>query len=192
MLTLPDAILSALQPFSTLFRRRTWTKAQILLIGAILSPRKRTVSSALRVMGLSDQAGFAKYHHVLSRAVWSPLKLSRVPLILLIEHLAGEDEPLVFGIDETLERRWGSRISAKGVFRDCGSLHRDSPGQGKWTALGQPDVADPHPLCQSHMGASRSDRSGAGAELPSEDWATAQEDHRLGTTDDLPVAPLAA
>ena len=119
MLTLPDTIISALQPFSTLFRHSTWMKAQLLLVGAILSPRKRTVTSALRAVGLSDEAGFAKYHHVLSRAVWSPLQLSRVLLLLLIRHLAKEDEPLVFGIDETLERRWGSRISAKGIFRDA-------------------------------------------------------------------------
>ena len=62
MLTLPDAIISALQPFSTLFRDRTWSKAQLLLVGAILASRKRPVTSALRVMGLSDDAGFAKYH----------------------------------------------------------------------------------------------------------------------------------
>ena len=119
MLTLPDAIISLLQPFSTLFRQRTWSKAQLLLIGAILAPRKRTVTSALRVLGLSDDAGFAKYHQVLNRAVWSPLQMSRVLLVLLIEHLAQGDEPLVFGIDETLERRRGSRISARGVFRDA-------------------------------------------------------------------------
>jgi len=118
MLTPPAAIISVLQPFSTLFRQRTWSKAQILLVGAILATRGRTVTSALRVMGLSDDAGFAKYHHVLNRAVWSPLQLSRVLLMLLIEHLADDDEPLVFGIDETLERRSGSRISAKGMFRD--------------------------------------------------------------------------
>ena len=116
---LPDAIISNLQPFSSMFRQRTWAKAQLLLVGAILAPRKRTVTSALRVMGLSDDAGFAKYHHVLNRAVWSPLQLSRVLLMLLIEHLAQDDEPLVFGIDETLERRRGSRINAKGVFRDA-------------------------------------------------------------------------
>ena len=119
MLTLPDAIISVLRPFSTLFRDRTWSKAQLLLVGAILAPRKRTVTSALRVMGLSDDAGFAKYHQVLNRAVWSPLQMSRVLLMLLVEHLAQDGEPLVFGIDETLERRRGSRISAKGVFRDA-------------------------------------------------------------------------
>ena len=88
MLTLPDAIISVLRPFSTLFRDRTWSKAQLLLVGAILAPRRRTVTSALRVMGLSDDAGFAKYHQVLNRAVWSPLQMSRVLLMLLIEHLA--------------------------------------------------------------------------------------------------------
>ncbi len=119
MLTLPDAIISVLQPFSTLFRQRTWAKAQLLLVGAVLAPHRRTITSALRVMGLSDDAGFAKYHHVLNRAVWHPLQLSRVLLMLLIEHLAREGEPLVFGIDETLERRRGSRISAKGIFRDA-------------------------------------------------------------------------
>ena len=106
-LTLPDTIVSALEPFSTLFRHSTWMKAQRLLVGAILSPRKRTVTSALRAVGLSDEAGFAKYHHVLSRAVWSPLQLNRVLLLLLIRHLAKEDEPLVFGTDETLVKGGG-------------------------------------------------------------------------------------
>ena len=119
MLTPPSAIVPILQPFSTLFQQRTWLKAQILLVGAILSPRKRTVTSALRVMGLSDDSGFAKYHHVLNRAVFSPLQLSRVLLLLLVSHLAQDDEPLVFGIDETIERRWGRRIKARAIYRDA-------------------------------------------------------------------------
>ena len=119
MLTPPSAIVPILQPFSTLFQQRTWLKAQILLVGAILSPRKRTITSALRVMGLSDEKGFAKYHHVLNRAVFSPLQLSRVLLLLLVSHLAQDDEPLVFGIDETIERRWGRRIKARAIYRDA-------------------------------------------------------------------------
>ena len=138
MLTLPDAIISALQPFSSMFRQRTWAKAQLLLVGAILAPRRRTITSALRVMGLSDDAGFAKYHHVLNRAVWSSLQMSRVLLMLLIEHLAQDDEPLVFGIDETLERRRGSRISAKGVFRDAvrsSESHLVRASRLRWVSL---------------------------------------------------------
>lgn len=119
MLTLPDAIIPILQPFSTLFQHRTWMKSQVLLVGAILSPGKRTVTSALRVMGLSDDRSFARYHHVLSRAAWSPLQLGRVLLCLLIRNLDQGDGPLVFGIDETLERRRGKKIKAKGIYRDA-------------------------------------------------------------------------
>ena len=115
---LPDSIVPILQPFSTLFQQRTWTKAQVLLVGAILAPRKRTITSALRVMGLSDDDSFAKYHHVLNRATWSSLRLSRVLLLLLIQRFDHGDGPLVFGIDETIERRRGRRIEAKGVYRD--------------------------------------------------------------------------
>ena len=70
-------------------------------------------------MGLGDDSGFAKYHHVLNRAVFSPLQLSRVLLLLVVQHLAQGDEPLVFGIDETIERRWGSLIKARGIYRDA-------------------------------------------------------------------------
>ena len=119
MLTLPDAILPVLIPFATLFRSPTWQKAQVLLVGAILSPGRRTVASALRVMGLSGDRNYARYHHVLNRAAWSPLQVSRVLLRLLIQHLDQGDGPLVFGIDETLERRRGPQISALGVYRDA-------------------------------------------------------------------------
>ena len=119
MLILPAPFINLLQPFAPLFHTRTWHKAQVLLIGAILTPRKRTVTSALRVMGLAEDTNFSQYHHVLNRAVWSPLKLSHVLLHLLLQHLGGTDGPLVFGIDETLERRWGRRISARGIYRDA-------------------------------------------------------------------------
>ncbi len=119
MLTLPEAIISILAPFAMLFQSRTWTKAQLLLVGAVLSPGKRTVTSALRVMGLSGDGNFARYHHVLNRASWSPLKLSRVLLHLLLGQLDAGTAPLVFGIDETIERRRGKRIAAKGIYRDA-------------------------------------------------------------------------
>ena len=119
MLTLPEAIIPIPQPFSTLFQQRTWVKAQVLLVGDVLAPRKRTVTSALGVMGLSDDDGFAKYHHVLNRATWSSLRLSRILLLLLIQRFDHGDGPLVFGIDETIERRRGSRIRAKGIYRDA-------------------------------------------------------------------------
>ena len=119
MLTLPDTILPVLDPFASLFRDPTWRKAQILLVGVILATGQRTVASALRVMGLSGDRNYARYHHVLNRAVWSPLEMLRILLGLLVRHLDRGEGPLIFGIDETLERRRGPQISALGIYRDA-------------------------------------------------------------------------
>ena len=119
MLTPPDAIVAVLLPFATLFQNRTWLKVQVLLVGTILTPGRRTVAAALRVMGLSGDRNHARYHHVLNRAAWSPLQVSQVLLKLLLQHRDRGDRPLVFGIDETLERRQGPQISALGIYRDA-------------------------------------------------------------------------
>ena len=118
MPTLPAVIVTLLLPFERLFDPRTWRKAQLLAMGAILSPGKRTVSSALNILGIGQHGDFAVYHHVLNRAQWSPLQLSRALLLLVAGRLGSSTEPLVFGIDETVERRWGRKIAAKGRYRD--------------------------------------------------------------------------
>ena len=118
MPTLPAVMVTLLLPFEHLFDPRTWRKAQLLAMGAILSPGKRTVSSALNILGIGQHGDFAVYHHVLNRARWSPLQLSRALLLLLAGRLGSSTEPLVFGIDETVERRWGRKIAAKGRYRD--------------------------------------------------------------------------
>jgi len=89
----------------------------VLVAGAILAPGKRTVASALRAMGLDQQKRFHRYHRVLSRARWSSREVARVMLSLLVEAFVPEGSPLVVGIDETLERRYGRKISARGVYR---------------------------------------------------------------------------
>lgn len=120
MLNLPPIIINLLNPFAPVFYgATTWEKAKTLVVGAILAPRKRTVSSLLRVMGLMEDSHFAGYHQVLNRAVWSSLAISERLLRLLLVHLDQGDEPLVFGIDETIERRWGQKIAARGIYRDA-------------------------------------------------------------------------
>ena len=118
MRTLPATMIRLLVPFAPLFSRRVWQNAQVLLMGAILAPGRRTVSSALRAMGLGQHKRFHRYHRVLSHASWSSVKASRVLLGLLVEMFVPEGAPLIVGIDETLERRWGRKIAAKGVYRD--------------------------------------------------------------------------
>jgi hypothetical protein len=105
--------------FAPIFpRKTTWQKVEIMVVGAILATGKRTVSAVLRVMGLSQERHYARYHHVLSRAVWSSWAASAILLRLLVTTFVPTNEPLVFGIDETIERRRGEKIAAKGIYRD--------------------------------------------------------------------------
>ena len=138
MLTLPDAIVPILAPFTMLFTNPTWQKAQLLMVGAILAMGQRTVAAALRVMGRRDQRDYARYHEVLNRAVWSPREAARILLMLLLRHLDRGDGPLVFGIDETLERRRGAKIRARGIYRDAvrSSRHQLVKSSGlRWISL---------------------------------------------------------
>ena len=95
MPSLSPAILSIIAPFAILFSQPAWKNALTLFIGAILCKGKRTVCAALRVMGLSHETSFAKYHHVLNRVEWSLLSASKI-LLNLIVRMVGEGKPLVF------------------------------------------------------------------------------------------------
>ncbi len=118
MLTLPPAMVGALAPFAPLFSARVWRHTHVLLAGALLAPAQRTVTAALRVVGLAQRRQFHRYQRVRSRDRWSSLALGRVLLRLLVATFA-PDGPLLVGIDETIERRRGKRIAAKGSYRDA-------------------------------------------------------------------------
>lgn len=118
MFPLPASIGSVLQPFASLFTRPTWIHMQVLLAGTLLAQGPRTVTAALRAMGLSAEQRFERYHRVLNRARWSSRQGARILLGLLIEMLP-PSWPIVVAVDETLERRKGARIWAKGMYRDA-------------------------------------------------------------------------
>jgi len=108
MLNLPKQIIDVLRYFEEAFSERVWEWAKVLLIGAILTPGERTVTAALRVMGLQDEKQFQNYHRVLNRAKWSSRALSCILLHLLVKLFVPADAPIVVGIDETIERRRGA------------------------------------------------------------------------------------
>jgi DDE superfamily endonuclease len=116
---LPEVIIQVLAAFAPLFSERVWGHAQVLLLGAILTPGPRTVTATLRVMGLAMERHFTNYHRVLNRATWSALRGSQNLLGLLITFLVPLGATIVFGADDTVERRSGRRIRAKGCYRDA-------------------------------------------------------------------------
>jgi hypothetical protein len=117
MLTLPEKYGTLIAAFVPVFTKRLWSRVQVLVIGSILAPGQRTVASVLRIMGLDGDVHFQNYHRVLNRAVWSSLAVSQMLLGLLISAFAAAG-PIVMGLDDTIERRRGAKISAKGIYRD--------------------------------------------------------------------------
>src|SRR3954470_13688883 len=84
----PAVLDGWMRPFQGQFTVAVWRHALVLVCGALLAPGRRTVAAALRVMGLGEVAAF-------------------VP-----------DGPVVIGVDDSIERRWGARIAARGIYRD--------------------------------------------------------------------------
>ena len=114
---LPVRLAPVILAFAPLFSQRVWPQARMLLLGAILAPGQRTVTSCLRILGLSQERRFVNYHRVLNRARWHGRKASRLLLTLLVDRFLPTG-PIVLGIDDTIERRRGKRIQAKGIYRD--------------------------------------------------------------------------
>lgn len=118
MLTLPDSIIAIIATFAPLFSTPVFRHVQILVAGAILTPGRHTVANALRMMGLAHTRRFQNFHRVLNRAKWNSRRAAKVLLGLLVTAFAPVGE-IVVGIDETLERRRGKKIAAKGIYRDA-------------------------------------------------------------------------
>jgi hypothetical protein len=112
MAMLPPQLAPIILTFAPVFNQRTWEHALVLLWGALLAPGKRTVTSALRIMGRSTEQQFQKYHRVLSRAVWDGRRASRLLLKLLLSHFAA-DGPVIVGIDDTLNAAAEPRLRPK-------------------------------------------------------------------------------
>ena len=117
MLPVPPILMRWLAPFAAFFTKPTWERVLALATGAVLAPGRRTVTAALSMLGRRDEADFARFHDVLNRARWSGRSLARALLRWLVAVFV-PDGPVVVGIDETIERRWGPKISARGIYRD--------------------------------------------------------------------------
>jgi len=118
MPTLPAELLNLIVVFAPLFSKPVFQHAQVLVLGALLSRGKRTVTACLRVLGLRDEVHFQNYHRVLGRARWQALSASRILLGLLVA-LLPTGSVIVLAADDTIERRRGRKIKGIGCYRDA-------------------------------------------------------------------------
>lgn len=114
---LPPEMVATLAAFAPLFSDRTWVKAQLLAVGTILTTGNRTVCAALRVLGLGQERHFTNYHRILNRDTWSCLAAGQI-LLGLIVAVIPRHWPIALAVDDTIERRSGRRIQARGCYRD--------------------------------------------------------------------------
>src|ERR1700709_1301437 len=106
-----------LLPFAAMFTQPSWLNAVALATGALLCLNRRTVCAALRTMDGASDKGFSRFHRFLSRGAWSGLPGSRILLGLLLRAFVAEGQPMVVAVDDTIERRRGEQIGAKGIYR---------------------------------------------------------------------------
>jgi hypothetical protein len=117
MFPLPQEVQNVLSILAPLFTPVVFIYVQILATGAILCTGKRTVTSALKATGHGQDKDFTNYYRVFNRAQWNTLQGAKIMLGLLIA-LVPPTWPLIILIDETIERRKGKKIKAKGCYRD--------------------------------------------------------------------------
>ena len=189
---LPKKIIQVLRQFEEVFSERVWEWAKVLLIGAILAPGERTVTAILRVMGQSQEQQFQNYHRVLNRARWSSRALSRILLHLLVRTFLPSDAPIVVGIDETIERRRGAKIAAKGIYRDPVRSSKEffvKTSGLRWVSM---MMLVPIPWARRVWALPFLSVLAPIRALLRAAWAATQEDHGLGEANDPPTPPLAA
>ena len=113
----PPMLAGWMSAFRGCFSAPVWSRVLVLVTGAVLAPGQRTVSQALRVMGLAARSGFSRYHEVLNRARWNGRAVARTLLMQVLGAFLPAGE-VVLGVDDTIERRWGPKIKARGLYRD--------------------------------------------------------------------------
>jgi hypothetical protein len=113
----PSTTGRLLAPFRHLFTRPTLRRLETVAAGVLLASGQRTIAAALRAVGKGDDAGFSGFHRLLNAARWSAFDSARLLLALIVAAFVPEG-PVVLGLDDTIERRKGSRIAAKGIYRD--------------------------------------------------------------------------
>src|SRR4051794_128976 len=112
-----ELVSTWLEPFRSCFTGPTFRHVLVLVTGAILTPARRTITAMLNVVGLSQAPSFTNYHRVLNRNRWCSREVARRLLRLRVTAFMPAG-PLIIALDDTLQRRWGARIKARGICRD--------------------------------------------------------------------------
>jgi len=117
MLLIPSFAQPLLDQFAPVFLQPTYQRFLVLLVAAVLTTGRRTVSNLLRsVPGLAP-GDPSSYHRVLSRRRWSSFRLARVLATFILDHLVPAG-PISLAGDDTVDEHRGAKVHGKGCHRD--------------------------------------------------------------------------
>jgi hypothetical protein len=120
----PKAAEPLISVFSVAFSARTFQRVVLLILGAILSLRRRTVTAIVSSVGPLAHGHWSDYQRVLCRASWSLWPLSKALAAMILERIP-PDQPVVIPVDDTAVQHKGKRVWGKGRHRDAiRSTHR--------------------------------------------------------------------
>ena len=117
MLPLPQVAEPLLISFSIAFTEPTFNRILPLLVGAVLTRGRRTITAILWTMRGLVPGHISDYHRVFSRAPWSLFPLGRVLAGTIIQLLP--EGPLVVAMDDTTAQHKGKKVYGKGCHHDA-------------------------------------------------------------------------
>ena len=137
MLLIPSFARPVLDQFAPVFFQPTYQRFLVLLVAAILTTGRRTVSNLLRTLDHLAQGAPSSYHRVLSEAHWSGLRLAALLTRFLLRRYCPTGIVTVVG-DDTVSAHPGRKVYGKARHRDAvRSSHRYTAWRWghKWVVL---------------------------------------------------------
>src|SRR5438105_13877799 len=117
MLVIPSFARPLLDQFAPVFFQPTYQRFLVLLLAAVLTTGRRTVSNLLRSVGLLAPGDPSSYHRLFSKRRWSTFHLARRLAKFLLDHYVG-DGPVFLAGDDTVAEHRGTRVYGKSCHRD--------------------------------------------------------------------------
>jgi hypothetical protein len=116
-MNVPDFALPILTRLRPTFSSPTYHRFLVLLLGALLTTGRRTITNILRTVRHQAPGHGSSYHRVFSQRQWSTWVMARALIRFLLEHVVPPGPVLLAG-DDTVTEHPGPKVYGKGRHRD--------------------------------------------------------------------------
>src|SRR5918994_1556139 len=116
---LPNFAVPVLSTFQPSFSTPTYHRFLVLLLGAILTTGRQTITNILRTVRHHAKGHISSDHRVFSQRRWSSWELARMLLTFVFTYMVPTGPVLLAG-DDTVAERPGPDVFGKARHRDGG------------------------------------------------------------------------